>query len=127
MPFDTTFDTTQSATCRNGRQPPARKSAYLSLFCNIWQRPETGVRGLSLPRSRVRVPSVTPISPTATKLRGCLGDILDSVRTRRIETRVNPDAPPVPDECFEKLASQRGARVGRARYPGSVDIAIIAP
>jgi len=38
MPFDTTADTTQSATRRNSEQPPAKKSAYISLFCNPWQR-----------------------------------------------------------------------------------------
>jgi hypothetical protein len=56
---DTTSDTTQSATPRNSERPPAKKSVYLSRFCNIWQRPETGVIGLWLRRSRVRVPSVT--------------------------------------------------------------------
>jgi hypothetical protein len=48
MPFDTIPDTTQSATRRNGEQPPARESAYLSVFCNIRQRLETGIGGLWL-------------------------------------------------------------------------------
>ena len=59
MPFDTTSDTTQSATGRNVRQPPAKKSAYLSRFCSVGQHSETGVGGLWLRRSRVRAPSVT--------------------------------------------------------------------
>jgi hypothetical protein len=59
MPFDTIPDTTQSATRRNGEQPPARESAYLSVFCNIGQPLEAGFGGLWLRRSRVRVPSVT--------------------------------------------------------------------
>jgi hypothetical protein len=59
MTFDTTSDTTQSATPRNGGQPSANKSAYISDFCNIQLRPETGVGGLWLRRARVRVPSVT--------------------------------------------------------------------
>ena len=54
MPFDTTFDTTQSAIRRNSEQPSARKSAYLKRFCNVWQRLETGDSGLWLRRSRVR-------------------------------------------------------------------------
>ena len=62
--FDTTSDTTQSATPRNVGQPLAKKSANLSQFCNIRQRLETGVGGLWLRRARVRVPSVT--------LAGCL-------------------------------------------------------
>jgi hypothetical protein len=37
MPFDTTSDTTQGATCRNGKQPRAKKSAYLSRLCNVRQ------------------------------------------------------------------------------------------
>ena len=52
MPFDTTFDTTQGATRRNSERPPAKKSAYISRFCNILQRPETHVGGLWLRRSR---------------------------------------------------------------------------
>jgi hypothetical protein len=59
---DTTSDTTQGATRRNGGQPPAKKSAYLSQFCNIWQHAETHVGGLWLRRARVRVPSVTLLS-----------------------------------------------------------------
>jgi hypothetical protein len=59
MPFDTTFDTTQSATRRNSGQPPAKKSVYLSRLCNFGQHVETGVGGLWLRRARVRVPSVT--------------------------------------------------------------------
>jgi hypothetical protein len=51
---DTTFDTTQSATRRNGWQPPAKKSAYLSCLCNIRQRLETDDIGLWLRRSGVR-------------------------------------------------------------------------
>jgi hypothetical protein len=46
--IDTTFDTTQSATCRNIGQPPAKISAYISGFCNIRQPLETGVSGLWL-------------------------------------------------------------------------------
>jgi hypothetical protein len=53
-PIDTTADTTQSATPRNSRQPSAKKSAYLSRFCNIRQRLETGDIGLWLRRSRGR-------------------------------------------------------------------------
>jgi hypothetical protein len=59
MPFDTTVDTTQGATRRNRRQPPAKKSAYVCRFCNIQQRLETDDIGLWLRRSRVRAPSVT--------------------------------------------------------------------
>ena len=57
--IDTTADTTHSAIRRNGGQPPAKKSAYLSGFCNSRQRPETDDRGLWLRRARVRVPLVT--------------------------------------------------------------------
>ena len=57
--FDTTSDTTQRATRRNGGQLSARESAYLSGFCNIRQHPETPFEGLWLRRSRVRAPSVT--------------------------------------------------------------------
>jgi hypothetical protein len=56
---DTTADTTQRATHRNSWQARAKKTAYLSQFCNIRQRLETGVSGLWLQRSRVRAPSVT--------------------------------------------------------------------
>ena len=49
----------KSATRRNGEQPPVKKWAYLSRFCNILQRPETNVSGLWLRRARVRVPSAT--------------------------------------------------------------------
>jgi hypothetical protein len=56
---DTTSDTTEDATPRNGGQPPAKKSDCLSRFCNTRQHPETGVGGLWLRRARVRVPSVT--------------------------------------------------------------------
>src|SRR5215208_4959868 len=63
MPFDTTADTTadttQTATHRNGGQPPAKRSAYMSRFCNVRQHLETGVSGLWLRRSRVRALSVT--------------------------------------------------------------------
>jgi hypothetical protein len=59
IPFDTTPDTTQSAPPRNSRQPRAKKSAYLSRFCNSGQPLETDVGGLWLRRSRVRVQSVT--------------------------------------------------------------------
>jgi hypothetical protein len=48
LPFDTTADTTQSATLRNPWQPPAKEKAYLSRFCNIWQHIETGFGGLWL-------------------------------------------------------------------------------
>ena len=48
MVVDTIADTTQSATRRNGGQPSAKKSAYLSRFCNIRQRLETGIGGLWL-------------------------------------------------------------------------------
>jgi hypothetical protein len=61
MPFDTTFDTTQSATRRNSGKLSARKTAYVSLVCNIQQHVETGVGGLWLRRSRVRSPSLTLI------------------------------------------------------------------
>ena len=54
MMDDTTADTTQSATRRNSRQPPARKRVYLSRFCNIRKHIETGIGGLWLRRSRVR-------------------------------------------------------------------------
>jgi hypothetical protein len=64
MPFDTTPDTTQGATRSNGVPPPAKKSAYLSGFCNVGQRPETDDIGLWLRRARVRVPSVTLSNPT---------------------------------------------------------------
>src|SRR5215207_6845593 len=47
------IDTTERETCSNCEQPPARNSAYLSRFCNIRQRLETGVSGLWLRRSRV--------------------------------------------------------------------------
>jgi hypothetical protein len=43
---DTTSDTTEGATPRNSGQPPAKKSAYLSRFCNVRQHKETGVGGL---------------------------------------------------------------------------------
>jgi hypothetical protein len=46
MPFDTTVDTTHGATRSNGGQLPAKKSAYLSGFCNVGQRPETDDIGL---------------------------------------------------------------------------------
>jgi hypothetical protein len=46
--FDTTSDTTQSATCSNLGQPPARKLAYLSRFCNTEQHLETDVGRLWL-------------------------------------------------------------------------------
>jgi hypothetical protein len=59
MPIDTTLDTTEGATRRNRGQPRAKKSAYLSRFCNVRQRPETDDIGLWLRRARVRVPSVT--------------------------------------------------------------------
>jgi hypothetical protein len=59
---DTTFDTTQSATRRNSEQAPATKTLYISRFCNVRQHAETGVGGLWLRRSRVRVPSVTLLS-----------------------------------------------------------------
>jgi hypothetical protein len=49
MLFDTISDTTQSATRRNGRLPPARKSAYLSRFCNVRHLLETDGGGLWLP------------------------------------------------------------------------------
>jgi hypothetical protein len=58
-PFDTTADTTQSATRRNGMQLRAKESAYISRFCNTEQPLETGVGGLWLRRMRVRSPSVT--------------------------------------------------------------------
>ena len=51
--FDTTADTTGGATRSNGGQPSAKKSAYLSRFCNLRQRPETDDIGLWLRRSRV--------------------------------------------------------------------------
>jgi hypothetical protein len=57
--FDTTADTTQGTTPRNGGQPSAKKSAYLSGFCNRPQRPETDDIGLWLRRARSRFPSVT--------------------------------------------------------------------
>ncbi len=57
---DTTSDTTESATTCNSGQLPAKKSSYLSGFCNIQQPPDTDVGGLWLRRARVRVPSVTP-------------------------------------------------------------------
>jgi hypothetical protein len=59
MLFDTTADTTQDATPRNGGRPRAKKTAYLSRFCNVRQHLETGFGGLWLRRSRVRAPSVT--------------------------------------------------------------------
>ena len=48
MPFDTTFDTTQSATRRNSGQPQAQKMAYLSRFCNLQQHMATDDIGLWL-------------------------------------------------------------------------------
>src|SRR5215213_6029313 len=57
--IDTTADITQGAIRRNSGQPRAKKSAYLSRFCNTRQHGETGVIGLWLRRARVRVPSVT--------------------------------------------------------------------
>jgi len=49
---DTTADTPQAL---HAEQPPAKKSPYLSRFCNSGQRLETGVGGLWLnKRSRVR-------------------------------------------------------------------------
>jgi len=48
---DTTSDTTQGAIRRNTGQRSAKKSAYLSRFCNIRQRLETRVGGLWLRRS----------------------------------------------------------------------------
>jgi hypothetical protein len=59
MPFDTTIDTTEGAPRSNRGQPPAKKTAYLSQFCNVRQHSETDVSGLWLRRSRVRAPSVT--------------------------------------------------------------------
>jgi len=59
MPFDTTADTTQDATRSNCAQPRAKKSAYLSRFCNLLQPLATDDSGLWLRRSRVRAPSVT--------------------------------------------------------------------
>jgi hypothetical protein len=53
LPIDTTSDTTEDATYRNVEQPPARKSAYLSRFCNMQQPLEAGVGGMWLRRSRV--------------------------------------------------------------------------
>ena len=48
MPFDTTIDTTEGAPRSNGGQPPAKKTAYLSQFCNVRQHSETDVGGLWL-------------------------------------------------------------------------------
>jgi hypothetical protein len=45
---DTTSDTTQRATPRNIGQPPEKKTAYRSGFCNTQQHPETRVSGLWL-------------------------------------------------------------------------------
>src|SRR4028118_1482377 len=56
---DTTADTTQGAIRRNSGQPPAKKTAYLSQFCNVRQHSETDDIGLWLRGSRVRAPSVT--------------------------------------------------------------------
>jgi len=61
--IDTTSDTTQRAMRRNSGQPPAKKTAYLSRFCNVRQRSETDDIGLWLRRSRVRAPSVTLCIP----------------------------------------------------------------
>src|SRR3954467_3317754 len=57
---DKTADTTQSATPSTGERPGARVSAYLSRSCNVRHRPETGVVGSWLRRSRVRAPPDTP-------------------------------------------------------------------
>src|SRR5918994_3346039 len=78
--FDTTSDTTQNATRRNGEQPLARKSAYLSRFCNIEQRLETGVGGLWLRRAQVRVPSVTLSFAGKTQLSMALAESCGSGR-----------------------------------------------
>ena len=84
MPFDTTSDTTQNATRRNVWQPPAKKSAYLSRFCNLQQRQETHVGGLWLRRSRVRVPSVTLSFAGETPLLLDCADIRGSLMTCRL-------------------------------------------
>jgi hypothetical protein len=57
--IDTTADITQGAIRRNSGQPRAKKSAYLSRFCNTRQHLETGIGGLWLRRARVRIPSAT--------------------------------------------------------------------
>jgi hypothetical protein len=68
--FDTTADTTEDATCRNGGQPQARKSAYLSRLCNRRQILDTRFGGLWLRRLRVRAPSVTlPYSAKLSRIR----------------------------------------------------------
>ncbi len=51
MPLDTTSDIIQDATRRNEEHPEAKKSAYLSRFCDLRQRQETRVCGLWLRRS----------------------------------------------------------------------------
>jgi hypothetical protein len=57
--INSTSDTTQSATRRNSGQPSARKSAYLSRFCNLPQLSATGVGGLWLRSAGDRVASAT--------------------------------------------------------------------
>jgi hypothetical protein len=89
MPFDTTFDTTQSATRRNVGQPSAKKSAYLSRFCNTRQRLETGVSGLWLRRrgiEPVRIPPGCSSTPNAAL---CFGPFGLALRKRDVEVRVN--------------------------------------
>jgi hypothetical protein len=63
--FDTTADTTQRATRRNGGQSRATLSAYLSRFCNAQQPVATDVVGLWLRRARVEVSSTTLVPSTA--------------------------------------------------------------
>jgi hypothetical protein len=80
MPFDTTADTNEDATSRNSGEPPAKKSAYLSQFCNLGQPLETGVSGLWLRRAQVRVPSVTLSFAGKTQLSMALAESCGSGR-----------------------------------------------
>ena len=61
--FDTTSDTTQSATRRNRGQPQAKKTAYLSWFCNVGQHPEKGVRRIVALKVAGSIPVGHPLQP----------------------------------------------------------------
>jgi hypothetical protein len=73
-------DTTERAIRRNSEQPRAKKSAYLSRFCNLPQHSETGDSGLWLRRARVRVPSVTLSFAGKTQLSMALAESCGSGR-----------------------------------------------
>src|SRR5918993_5901901 len=112
MPFDTTADTNEDATSRNSGQPPAKKLAYLSQFCNVGQPLETCVSGLWLRRAQVRVPSVTLSFAGKTQLSMALAESCGSGRAA-VELNCDMLAAVVEKSTSRSLISQLCSRNGR--------------